>query len=121
MGVRFPGLAIPPGATIVNAFVQFQVDEAASGATALTIEGEATDDAATFSASSGNISTRSRTTAAVGWAPAPWSTVGEAGLDQRTPNLAAVIQEIIGGGWASGNALALIITGTGERVAGLLK
>jgi hypothetical protein len=40
------------------------------------------------------------------------------GVDQRTPNLAAVIQEIVNQpGWARGNPLALIITGTGKRVA----
>ena len=45
-------------------------------------------------------------------------TVGEAGANQRTSNLSAVLQEIINRpGWASGNALALIITGSGKRTA----
>jgi hypothetical protein len=44
--------------------------------------------------------------------------VGEAGLDQRTPDIASVIQEIVSRpGWTSGNSLVVIITGTGERVA----
>jgi PKD repeat protein len=47
----------------------------------------------------------------------PW-TAGEAGANQRTPDLAAVIQEIVNrSGWASGNALAIIVTGTGHRTA----
>jgi hypothetical protein len=58
--------------------VQFQADETHSGATALTIEGEATDHAVTFVRADGNISSRSRTGATVAWAPAPWPTVGEA-------------------------------------------
>jgi len=48
----------------------------------------------------------------------PWTAAGDAGPEQRTPNLAAVIQEIVNRpGWASGNALAIIVTGTGRRVA----
>ncbi|MCI0554706.1 MAG: hypothetical protein L0287_27480, partial [Anaerolineae bacterium] len=40
------------------------------------------------------------------------------GPAQRTPNLASVIQEVVNRpGWASGNAIAVIITGTGKRIA----
>jgi hypothetical protein len=118
VGMRFNEVAIPQGASISNAYVQFQVDATASGTTSLTIEGEATDHAGTFGMATNNISSRSRTSAAVPWAPVPWATSGEAGPDQRTPDLAAVIQEIVNrGGWASGNSLVIIITGTGERVA----
>jgi len=43
---------------------------------------------------------------------------GEAGPDQRTANISAVIQKIVDcPGWASGNALAIIVTGSGKRVA----
>ena len=118
VGLRFPGVTIPRGAAIVNAYVQFQVDEATSGATSLTIEGQAVDNAVTFSTSNRNISSRTRTSVAVPWTPDAWPTVGAAGLAQRTPNLAGVIQQIVGrSGWVSGNALVIIITGTGERVA----
>jgi uncharacterized protein YjdB len=72
----------------------------------------------TFGSASGDISSRSRTGAAVPWSPAPWPTVGEAGPDQQTPNITAIIQEIVNrAGWVSGNSLVIIITGTGERVA----
>jgi hypothetical protein len=118
VGMRFSEVKIPQGATIVNAYVQFQVDETHSKPTNLMIEGEAVDHAATFTASSGNISSRPRTTADVAWSPPAWTTVGEAGPDQQTPNIASVIQEIVDrSGWSSGNSLVIIITGTGERVA----
>jgi uncharacterized protein YjiK len=118
VGMRFNAVTIPPGATIHSASIQFQVDETPSDATSLTIEGEATDSAPTFSSSSGNISSRSRTASAVSWSPAPWTTVGQTGPDQQTPNIASIVQEIVNRpGWASGNSLAIIITGTGERVA----
>ena len=118
IGLRFNGITIPQGATISNAYVQFQVDEVPSNPTNLTIHGENTLNALTFSSTSGNITSRSKTTASVPWSPAAWSTIGEAGPDQRTPNIASVIQQIVNqGGWTSGNSLALIISGTGERVA----
>ncbi len=117
VGLRFSGLSIPQGAVIQNAYIQFQADETTSAATSLTIEGEDTDDAPTFTTTKWNISTRSRTTSFVSWSPVPW-TKGDAGADQQTPNIAAVIQEIVNrSGWSSGNDLAIIISGTGERVA----
>jgi hypothetical protein len=116
--MRFTGLSIPQGATIVNAFVQFRVDEATSTATSLTIQCQASDNAPTFTSVTANISSRPRTSTSVPWSPVPWTSVGQAGPDQRTPDIAAVLQEIVNRpGWASGNSLAIIITGTGERVA----
>jgi hypothetical protein len=117
VGLRFPNLAIPKGSTITRAYVQFETDEAQSEATALTINGQAADNPATYS-SANKISTRTRTNTAATWNPAAWTTIGEAGTNQRTTDLAGVIQEIVNRtGWAPGNALALIITGTGHRTA----
>jgi K319-like protein/calcineurin-like phosphoesterase family protein len=118
VGIRFTGVSIPQGATIVNAFVKFQVDEVNSEPTQLTIQGEAADTAATFVGLKRNISSRPRTTTAVTWSPAPWTKEGEAGLAQQTPDIALALQEIVNRpGWASNNALAIIITGNGVRVA----
>ncbi len=119
VGMRFNGVDIPQGATIANAYVQFQVDETRpADPTYLTIQGEKVDHAATFISSNRNISSRARTKEAVSWSPVPWTRKGEAGPDQQTPNIAAVIQEIVNrSGWANGNSLVIIITGTGERVA----
>ena len=47
-----------------------------------------------------------------------WNTEGAAGPAQRMSNLATLIQTIANQGtWNSGQALAVIITGTGKRVA----
>jgi hypothetical protein len=117
VGIRFPEVDLPRGAAIVTAHVQFEADETDSQETLLTIHGEASDDA-TFESSSGNVSSRPRTTAAVVWSPVPWLTADEAGPDQRTPNLAGVIGEIVARpGWSAGNSLVVVITGTGKRVA----
>jgi hypothetical protein len=98
--------------------VQFQTDEVSSTVGNVTLAGEAADNAGAFTAAVKSISTRPRTTSTVSWAPAPWPTLGERAAAQRTPNLAAVLQEIVNRpGWASGNALALIVLGSGERTA----
>jgi hypothetical protein len=47
-----------------------------------------------------------------------WGTVGETGVKQQTPNLAAIVQEIVArSNWSSGNAMVFIIEGSGKRVA----
>lgn len=52
------------------------------------------------------------------WTPASWPTVGARGADQRTPNLAPVLSQLVQrSGWTAGNALALVVTGTGRRTA----
>jgi len=118
VGMRFAGLTIPPGATIKTAYLQFKVDETNSEATSLTIQGQAIDTAPTFTTATRNISLRPKTTAAVPWTPLAWTTLDEAGPAQRTPDLYSVLQEIVNRpGWVGGNAVVLIITGTGKRVA----
>ena len=118
VGMRFNNIVVPQGATIDNAWVQFQADETGAGDISLLIEGEDSDDAATFTSANGNISLRPPTAAAVGWSPPDWTSVGAAGSGQQTPDIAAVIQDIVGRGtWASGNSMVIMVTGTGKRTA----
>ena len=118
IGMRFNGIGIPRGATIVNAYIQFQTDQTNSEATFLTIRGEAADNATTFVDTKRNISSRTTTNALVNWSPVPWPIVGEAGVDQRTPDISGIIQEIVDRqNWTSGNSLVIITTGTGLRTA----
>jgi hypothetical protein len=118
VGLRFQGVALPQGATITNAYVQFQVDEVTSVTTSLTLHGQAADDAPTFTSGNADLSSRPTTTAAVPWSPPAWAVLGASGLDQRTDDLSSVIQEVVSRpGWAAGNAIVLLLSGTGERVA----
>ena len=118
VGLRFPALSVPAGATIVRAWVQFSTDEVKSTATNLSIAAQAADNAASFTTASHNVSSRPRTAATVGWAPSAWSTVGARGPAQQTPDLAAPLQQVVSrAGWAAGNAVVLVITGTGVRTA----
>jgi hypothetical protein len=115
VGMRFPNLQVPAGATIRHAWVQFTIDEANGEATGLTWRAEASDDAATYGTSTFGISTRPRTLASVLWEPSEWCCPGQT---RQSADLAPIVQEVVGrAGWNSGHALALIVTGDGERVA----
>jgi hypothetical protein len=118
VGLRFTGVDIPQGAQISSAYVQFKTAETGSTATTLTIHGEAADNAAPFAATTANFSSRPSTAASTIWSPPAWNTVNEVGAAQRTSDIAGVVQDIVSrSGWASGNSLVLVITGTGKRVA----
>ncbi len=82
------------------------------------IEAEAADHAAPFVDVAGNLSARPRTLAWVPWSPPEWPVVGAAGPEQQSPDLAAILQEIVDRpGWVAGGSVAILVTGTGERVA----
>ena len=116
-GLRFAGLALPPGATMVEARLQFTADESQSGPMSLNIAAQAANNAAVFTATARNLTDRPRTATRVPWQPAAW-TAAAAGFAQQSPNLAAVVQEVVDRpGWTSGSALAFLITGTGHRTA----
>ena len=120
VGIRFASVDVPAGVTIDEAYIQFTTDEATSGTTDLTIEGELDPDPGTFTTTPFSISTRTRTFADVSWSPGPWTSIGAAGAAQQTEDLKTIVDELIGqGGWASGQSMVFIIEGdpTGKRVA----
>jgi hypothetical protein len=117
VGIRFNGIGIPKNATIVNAYIQFYARNTTAGGVSITIKGEDEDNAETFASINGNITSRNTTTASVVWSPGAWVD-GKRGFEQRTSNLAPIVQEIVGrGGWSSCNSIAFIFSGSGERVA----
>jgi hypothetical protein len=117
VGIRFGSVAIPQNAQIANAYLQFTCDEINNiNPCNLTVYAENADNAAAFSTSSYNVSSRSRT-AGVAWNPPDWTVVSQA-VGQRTPNLASIIETVVNRpGWQSGNAMVFVITGTGRRTA----
>ena len=117
VGLRFGQLQVPAGATIVRSWIQFSVDEATTAATTLAVAAQDADDAAPFTSGTGDLSRRLKTPA-VAWAPAAWSTNGERSAAQRTPDLSVPLQRVVSRpGWSAGNAVVLIVTGTGNRTA----
>lgn len=118
VGLRFPNVPLARGAKVARAYVQFDAKEATDQPTQLEIRGHAADNAAAFATAAFNISQRPTTKADVSWEPKAWKKGGKPGPDQRTPDLSAVIQEVVDRpAWQQGNALALIIRGSGKRVA----
>ncbi|MFK8010348.1 MAG: MopE-related protein, partial [Saprospiraceae bacterium] len=118
VGLVFNGLNIPSGAVIANAYIQFTTDETDSGSTNLTIHGEDTDNALSFTSSDFNLTSRPITSASVNWIPPSWSSEGEAGVNQQTPDLSILVQEIVDRtGWIENNSMGFIISGVGNRTA----
>lgn len=118
VALRFQNINIPQGAEVLNAYIQFTTDEVSSGACQLQIRAEAIDNAPAFSAANYQVSSRNTTTTFVPWQPADWTSNGESGTAQQTPNLSIVIQEVVDRtGWAAANDLVIFLTGMGQRVA----
>src|SRR3954471_14486467 len=118
VGLRFLGIDIPRGAVITSAYIQFQTDEVTTAATSVVIRGQDIGDAAPFTTAAFNASPRVTTDASVPRTPSAWSTVGQAGLAQRTPDMTAVVQEIVSrSDWAALNDMVFLITGSGRRTA----
>jgi hypothetical protein len=118
VGIRFTDVPLDPHAHLARAVLQFTVDETNTGDCQLVIEGQAADQAPAFSEQAGDISERFRTLAAVSWSVPAWSQVGQADAAQQSPELSAIIEEIVARpGWTRGNALVLLISGSGERTA----
>ncbi|MBL3655605.1 CehA/McbA family metallohydrolase [Fulvivirga sediminis] len=117
IGLRFNQIGIPNGAEILNAYVQFTTDETSSESTQVTVKGEKSGSPQPFEGEN-RISTRAVTSAQVTWAIPAWNVVGESGDKQRTPDLSAVLQEIISlEDWRFNNSMALILNGKGKRIA----
>lgn len=119
IGLRFTGVDLAPGATISKAYLDFATDERSTSnpnGNNLVIRGEAAASASAFSTGDYNIVSRTPTSSSVDWSKVPkWQLVGE---KQRSPDISAIVQEIIGGsGWLSGNSMAFIVYGEGKRVA----
>jgi hypothetical protein len=114
-GLRFPGIAIPQESVINRAYLQFQVDEATSGPASVMIEAEAVDDSSPFSTADGDISSRTRSAAWVGWSPPDWPVVGDRTAKQRTADLSDLVQEVVDRpGWTEGSALTFLISALDE-------
>jgi len=114
-GLRFAGVTIPRGATIISAHIEVYSTQGQWIAITLQMAGDASDNSAAFSTSS-KPSQRPLTTARIthssdtNWAINTWYSLDE---------IKAIIQEIVSrGGWQSGNSLSLILKGTSTSAYG---
>ncbi len=118
VGLRFTNVEVPHDADIESAYIQFTTDETGSSPTELTIRAEDTGSASRFDSADFDLSVRRQTSASAYWRPSSWDSVGQASAAQRTPDLSSVVQEVVNrSDWNSGNNLAFLISGYGERTA----
>ena len=113
VAVQFKYGAFAQGGNVDSAYVQFTAKDTSSAPSTVTIWGEVL-----YSSSLGDddfdISTRTRTSASVTWTIPAW-TSGDAGLAQQTPDLSAIVNEIIASeNWTYGDdKITLIFDGDG--------
>ena len=89
VGLRFRRLTNPRRARITRAYVQFEADERQREPTRLLVEGEAADDAATFTSATVTSRAGVRTARSVSWSPRPWQRNGADGTSAHAGPLGA--------------------------------
>ncbi len=110
VGIRFQNIAVPQGAKVTGVRLEVRGGRADADPVRLLVTGEATADAATFTSSKNNLSSRKKTAATSLWRPNPWK---KGGL-YKTGDLSAIVQEVVDHkDWESGNALAFFVDGAG--------
>ncbi|MEO0472301.1 MAG: Ig-like domain-containing protein, partial [Bacteroidota bacterium] len=116
LGFYFDNVNVPQNAKIVGARLSFTAAPPYNTHPIdLNIYGEATDNAQIFSNVNSNLSLRSLGSESVNWRPRIWI---EQDSTEVSPDLSQIISEIVGrSGWQNGNALTLLMQGSGGRAA----
>ena len=118
-GFRFQNVAVPKSAVIEAAWLSLAVI-ASNDDPNHTIYGHDADNSGVFTTDASNISGRSATTATATWTSAGMAGASTADMFFSTPELKTVVQEIVDrAGWASGNAMSLIIQGSADTARDL--
>lgn len=104
IGFIIRDLPVPPGDEVTTAYINVWPNDAGRQSPNVTVKGEV--DPADFVASSGNMSGRTKTTAAVSWVA---SNIGT-GAYKPSPSLVSVIQEIVDNpSYAEGDDVAIYL------------
>ena len=128
VGLRFTNVALPRCASIESATVEFTVDYADTEqikmpevdvpSVSIWIRGEKplSGNAAAFTSTSFNLSSRPTTTNFALWISSPkWTTTGVGAKQYDSPDISLIIQEIVHlNNWNSGNALVIRLDGDGS-------
>lgn len=117
VGLRFPNLKIPQGASVTDAFVRFNAIGGNAEATDLQVYAEQSATPAPFSAADNDLTGRTYGSP-VAWAMVPTWASGSDTAAQQTPNLAALLQPLVDRpDWTDTSSLVLRFEGTGHRRA----
>ena len=113
-GLRFTGINIPRGSTIVSAHIVFEAESKRAVETDWLIRAEKSDSARPISQEPGDLSERTQAQQFVQWPNVPtW----EAGKSYRTPDLSNIVQGLVNrDGWQGGNNILFLIDGNGVRI-----
>lgn len=112
-GFRFTNITIPQGTEILDAYIEYTADGPGTAELVIEFYGESSGDAQTFSYVS-RPEDRSLTSASVTWS-VPGTDLWELGQIRDSPDLSAIIQEIVNRpDWNSGNAIAIIAEDAGS-------
>ncbi len=114
LGLRFPFLNIPKGATITSASLRFTSNSASGDINNVSIKGHKNVNSTLFTLGSGtDISTRYNTegtTASVNWTNAAAWALNDSGANQTTPDLTAIVQEIVNlSSWERNKTLTFLV------------
>jgi hypothetical protein len=121
-GLRFPSLGVPRGVRVLAAHVALRLEELDAGASNLSIGVELADDSQPFPRYQHSVhdprhtvASRSRSASTVTWFDAN-GTSWAIGATLGSPNIAELVQLVVDRpGWAAGNHLTLLVSGTGRR------
>ena len=107
LGVRFQNVTVSQGATINSATLTVSVPSTAFDTpNGVTWYGELATNAAAFTTTASDITNRALTSATLVWSGS------DIGTGDKALTVTSIAQEIVNqGGWASGNAMALLLYG----------
>ena len=116
VGMRFAGLLLERGADVRRAYLEVTVDETTGEGASLSFAAEARARPAPFQAVPYDLSQRPLTAARSVWSSVPaWPAEGQR---FRSPDLAPLVREVINrADWQPGNALVILVSGSGRRTA----
>ncbi len=113
VGLRFPDLQIPQGATITDARLIFTSVNEEDSTAQITVHAQDNIDTPIYSEKKFDISKRTRTYNSVSWnGIEKW----EEGGVYESPDISSLVQLVVNKpGWCGGNALGLTVKGSGDR------
>lgn len=117
VGVRFPGVPVGPSRTISRAFIVFELDATPKNTDPFSqvIRAEDSDNPLTFANVAGELSSRPKSADSVVWTLAAGA-FNVVNARQSTADITALVQQLVNrSGWASANAMAFYLRGTGTR------
>lgn len=114
--LRFTGIGVPQGSVLNSVFLDLRAYAQDTTSGAITVRAQNVDDGPQLNTTQGDLRWRlnNQATTGVGWTFSRWT----ANTTYSSPDIKAAIQPVFNrAGWVKGNALVLLIDGTGRRRA----